>query len=234
MTQSLMRSGRVSDVDREVMLRHGWLARQPEAFRTAVFERAVAQVYEPGEAFYHIGDPAGGVYGLVWGLMAITSAPGAAMPRLVHVGTPGMWTGESPYMIGKPRQLTLRAAIQCRALYLPLEAMEQMTAADPRAARNFGQIPLINIELLLRMVHDLLIRDPDRRIGAVLLRAAGGGGTVPLGQAEIGDMACASRKQVNFALRRLAAAGWVETGYRSVAITDPAGLRAFVAVEDEG
>ena len=47
-------------------------------------------------------------------------------------------------------------------------------------------------------------------------------------------MACATRKQVNYALGRFASVGWVVHGYRSIAVADAAGLRAFVAAEDEG
>jgi CRP/FNR family transcriptional regulator, cyclic AMP receptor protein len=223
-----MRIWAMTDQDVAVMTRDGWLSRQPAAFRADLLRRALVEVFEPGETFYHIGDPPGGIYGLVWGLMTITSAPGSAMPRVIHVGAPGLWTGEAPYMIGCPRLVALRAVKQCRALHVPLDAMEAMTGADPLAARNFGQIPLTNMTTLLRMVHDLLIKDPDRRIGAVLLRIEAGG-PIPLAQAEIGDMACASRKQVNFALRRFGAAGWVRTAYRSVTITDPPALSAFVA-----
>ncbi len=228
-----MRTWPMTEQDVAVVTRDGWLSRQPEAFRAEVLRRALVEVYEPGEAFYHIGDPPGGVYGLVWGLITITSAPGSAMARVIHLGAPGMWTGEAPYMIGCPRLVSLRAATGCRALHLPLEAMEAMTAADPRAARSFGQIPLMSITTLLRMVHDLLIKDPDRRIGAVLLRIDAGG-PIPLAQAEIGDMACATRKQVNFALRRFATSGWLTTAYRSVTITDLPALAAFVADGEEG
>jgi CRP-like cAMP-binding protein len=225
----------MTEDDLAVISRRGWLAQQPAAFRAEVLERALVQSYEPGKALYHLGDPPGGIYGLVSGMLRVTTAPGAALPRTVHMGTPGFWTGEGPYMIGGGRRIELRAASACQALHLPLETMEQMTAADPAVARRFGQIPLVNIDLLLRMVHDLLIKDPDRRIGAVLLRAtAGGTHAVPLPQDAIGDMACATRKQVNLSLKRLAAAGWIAHGYRSVAVIDAAGLRAFVAVEDEG
>lgn len=233
MSLCLVRTWTITEPDTAVMTRTGWLSRQPRAFRAEVLRRARVEVFEPGEAFYHIGDPPGGVYGLVRGLLTVTSAPGSAMPRLIHLAVPGLWTGEAPYMIGGPRVISLRAVTECRAMHLPLDAMEAMTIADPRSARNFGQIPLMNIDTLLRVIHDLLIKDPDRRIGAVLVRV-GASGAVPLAQAEIGDMACATRKQVNFALRRFGAAGWIATGYRSVTITDLAALSAFVDGGEEG
>lgn len=225
-----MRRTQLTEADIVTMRESPWLARQPEAFRAEIFARSLPQDYAAGEALYRLGDPPGGIYGLMSGVLTATAAPGEAMPQVLHVATPGLWTGEAPYMLGIPRLIELRAVVPCRTLHLPLDVMEQMTVADPRNARRFGGIPVINLQLLLRMVSDLLIKDTGRRIAAVLLRATGEGAvTLPLSQDELGDMACATRKQVNFTLRRFAAAGWVSTAYRSVTITDRPALSAHVA-----
>lgn len=216
------------------VLEHGWLSRQPEAFRAEVLHRVSVQDYGAGEAIYHLGDPVGGIYGLVRGMLAVTAAPDMAPPRLFHVGLPGLWTGEGPYLTGEPRRLTLVAASDCRVLHLPLDVMKRMTAADPAAARCFAQIPVMNIDTLLRVVADLLIKDPGRRLAAVLIRIGGGGTAVPLPQAEVADLACVSRKQVNYALKRFAAAGWVTHGYRKITVTDLPALRRFVAAGEDG
>ncbi len=223
----------MSDAELAAVLDQGWLSRQPAAFRAEVLARCLVQDFDAGKALYHLGDPGGGIYGLVRGLFAVTAAPGASLPRMFHIGLPGVWTGEGPYMTGEPRRLTLAAASDCRVLHLPLDAMERMTAADPAAARRFAQIPMMNIDTLLRVISDLLIRDPDRRLAAVLLRV-GGDAPVPLSQAGVAELACVTRKQVNFALKRFAAAGWVTRGYRSIAVTDLPALRRFVAADDDG
>lgn len=227
-----MRIRPMNEADTRAVCDRGWLSHHPPAFRDEVLRRSVARTYAAGEAFYHLGDPVGGIYGLVSGLMTVTSAPGMALPRMIHVGAPGTWTGEGPFLSGAPRRLTLRAAGESRVLHLPLEAMEAMAERDPSAARRFGLIPLINIDTLLRVIHDLLLKDPQRRIGAVLLRAAAGGTPLPVTQSEIGEMSCTTRKQVNFALRRFETEGWVERGYRSVTLRNAAAMRAFVAAED--
>jgi CRP/FNR family cyclic AMP-dependent transcriptional regulator len=227
-----MRTYRLTHQDAKVVSRDGWLSLQPVPFRELVLERSVTQAYAAGEAVYHLGDPEGGIYGLVAGVLMVTAAPGTSMPRLIHVASPGLWTGEGPFLMGGPRRVALRAAVACRLLHLPLDVMEQMAAEDPAVFRKFGQIPFLNIELLLRVVRDLLIRDPDRRIAAVLLRATAGGlWKLPLSQEAIGDMASASRKQVNFALGRFADSGWLVRGYRAVELVDAASMAAFVAEE---
>lgn len=220
--------------DIAAVLEQGWLSRQPEAFRDEVLRRALLQDYGAGEAIYHLGDPVGGIYGLVRGMFAVTAAPDASLPRLFHVGLPGVWTGEGPYLTGEPRRLTLVAASRCRVLHLPLDAMQRMTAADPGAARCFAQIPMMNIDTLLRVIADLLIKDPVRRLAAVLVRIGANGAVVPLAQAEVAEIAGISRKQVNFALKRFAAAGWVVNGYRAITVTDLPALSRFVAAGDDG
>lgn len=224
----------LTEPEAELVTTRGWLSRQPPAFQAEVLRCGVVQSVASGEAVYHLGDPSGGIYGIVQGRMTVTTAPGMTMPRLIHVAGPGTWTGEGPFLTGEPRRLTLRAASDSRCLHLPMEVMEAMVARDPSAMRRFAEIPVLNVDTLMRVIHDLLIRDADRRIGAVLLRVAPGEAPLPLSQEELGDMACATRKQVNFALRRFAERGWICHAYRSVTLRDAAAMRVFVAAEDEG
>ncbi len=224
----------LTEPEAEIITTRGWLARQPPGFRAEVLRCAVVQSVPAGEAVYHLGDPSGGIYGIVHGCMTVTTAPGMAMPRLTHVVGPGTWTGEGPFLTGEPRRVTLRATRDSRCLHLPLEVMEAMVGRDPCVMRRFAQLPVLNIDTGIRVVHDLLIRDPDRRIGAVLLRVVPDDAPLALSQEEVGGMACATRKQVNFALRRFAERGWVRQAYRSITLCDAAALQAFVAAEDEG
>ena len=75
----------------------GWLAGQPVAFRDALLEAGDVRVMSPGSSIYGLGDPPGGLYGLVEGLVDVLIAPGAWTPMLVHVATPGWWVGEAAH-----------------------------------------------------------------------------------------------------------------------------------------
>jgi CRP-like cAMP-binding protein len=209
-----------------------WLSLQPAEFRAEVLRRCVVQHFASGEVIYHFGGPLGGVYGVVAGIMSIDSSPGHATPILMHIGIPGMWTGEGCFFTRQPRRIELRAVVDTCMMHLPLEAMDQMAARDPNTVRNFAQILMINVDTLLRIIHDLQQRDAARRIAAVLWRISPGGIPVPLSQTELGTMANASRKQVNAALQRFEARGWVESAYRSIMVMNNAELRRFAAGED--
>jgi CRP-like cAMP-binding protein len=99
------------------------------------------------------------------------------------------------------------------------------------AIRRFAQIAIGNLDLALGVVADLMIGQPERRIAAVLIRSAGlqDERTVRLSQAELGRLANVSRKLVNRALQRFAAASMVLPRYGAVQILDMQALKQFSA-----
>lgn len=211
----------------------GWLPRVPEPFRAEVLRRGILEDFAPGEAVYHFGDPPGGIYGLVSGTVAVNTSPATATPQLIHVGTPGFWTGEGSFLTRQARRIEMRAITQTRMMHLPLSAMDQLEAQDPRAVRYFAQVLMVNVDLLIRIINDLQHPNTERRIAAVL-RRAGGDSTapIPLSQTELGAMSNASRKQVNAALQRFAKEGWVSNNYRIITVLDGEALRRFAAGDD--
>ncbi|WP_425359651.1 Crp/Fnr family transcriptional regulator [Enterovirga rhinocerotis] len=215
----------------DAMLRStGWLALVPPTFADEVLRRSILASFGPNEAMFRFGDPPGGIYGLVSGALTVNSAPPDAVPQLIHLGLQGAWTGEGSFMTGQPRRGELRALSPVQMMHLPLAEMERLAGNDVRAAKAFGTITVLGVDVLIRVIHDLQKRDADKRIAAVVHRLAGvPTQAIPLSQTELGIMANASRKQVNAALQRFAASGWLAkgTGYRAVSVIDPRALRAF-------
>ncbi|QGN00062.1 Crp/Fnr family transcriptional regulator [Methylocystis parvus] len=212
----------------------GWLSEQPEAFRAEVLQRSKLLRYAPGDVVFRLGDPIGGIYGLVDGTVAANIAPPMSIPRLIHLGAPGHWTGEGCFFTRHPRRGELRAIVETWMMHLPLEAMDQIAALDPQAARHFAQILMVTFTTLVRVIHDLQKPEATRRIASVLNRATWiGDRPIPLSQAEFGAMANASRKQVNAALQCFAAEGWLTHTYRSITIVNAEALRLFAEKEDE-
>jgi CRP-like cAMP-binding protein len=212
---------------RLILTARGWLSRQPEPFQAEVLRRGLPSTYRRGESIYRLGDPPGGIHGLVAGSFAVLTAPSGAAPRMPHLSAPGHWTGEGSYLTGEPRRIELRAVTECAVLILPLDQMQRMAAGDPEAARRFGEIAMLDNDLAVRVIHDLLIPDRDRRIAAVLARCAAAGETIPLLQEELGAMANASRKHVNAALARFASRGWARPAYGAIRVLDARSLAAF-------
>lgn len=206
----------------------GWLSPQPAAFRTEVLRRTILEKYAPNEVVYRVGDELGGIYGLISGTVAIRIAPSMAMPLLVHLGAPGWWTGEGCFISRQPRRLEMRAVGEICMLHLPLDAMDQIAARLPQATMCFANILMMNVDLLIRIVHDLQKPEAAKRIASILRRAGSlGDQPIPVSQIELGAMANTSRKQANAALQRFERAGWVSYSYRSIKIINPEALGRF-------
>lgn len=213
---------------RDALSASGWLSRQPADFRAEIFQRAVPKHFAAGEVIYCLGDPLGGVYGIVSGAAIVLAAPPAATPQLLHLITPGGWIGEGPFLGREPRRVGLRAVLDTEAIYLPLDCMDEMAQRDPSATRRFTQILLMNVDILVRAFYDLQNANEQQRIALALRRVAGiENVAIPLSQSALGILANASRKTVNATLRRFARQGWVKTGYRSITVTDLRSLRAY-------
>ena len=216
----------------KIISNDGWLALMPSKFRSEVLRSSVMIQLTKGEALFHMGDPAGGIYGLVDGTVSISLAPFGHAPRLMMLGIPGYWTGEACFLTRKPRRGEVRAVLDTTMLHVPLDALDRMAAGDPTVSHHVAQILMMSVEILLQVVHDLQKREADRRIASVLQRTTRiGDSSIPLTQTELGTMANASRKQVNAALKRFTDAGWLSHTYRSIAISNVKALRNFAESE---
>ncbi len=216
-----------------VMRTGAWLAHMGEPFQSNLLRNAHLQKFAPGQVIYRHGDTGGGMYGLVAGSLTINSAPPDSTPILIHLGMPGAWTGEGPFLTGQPRRIEMRALGLAWMMHVPLDALEQMAAQDPRVVRAISVNTAFTVDVLVRIIHDLQKRDVERRIAAVVERAGWlGDMPIPLSQSDLGVMANASRKQVNAAMQSFVSAGWITSTYRSITVTNPLALRKFSNEDD--
>jgi CRP/FNR family cyclic AMP-dependent transcriptional regulator len=223
---------------RSVLRRSGWLTHTPPGFREDVLARAMLRAFAPGAPLYHQGDPPGGIHGLVSGGLAVLIAPGERGPHFAHFARPGFWAGEAAAFTGQPRRIGLMATRQTRTLYLPLDAIHALAAADPLTWRWLALITIGHVDLAIGSADDLMLRDPQARCVAVLLRLAGCRGTpsgpeaaadIDVTQEELATLANLSRNAVGTILRCLAAQGQVRLDYRRITIVKPAELRQRLA-----
>lgn len=214
-----------------IVRRRGWLSEQPPEFQDEVCRRAVLKSYRPGEYLYRIGDPAGGIYGLVEGNVVVAAAPWDATSRLVYWGLSGHWIGEGGFITREPRRVEVQARLDTVMMHLPLEEMDRMAFADPGVMRNFIRILINTMVAMTRIINDLQLLDPARRIAATIDRAnVRDGEEVPLTQSELGEMARASRRQVSIAMKQFSELGLATTSYGRIVIRDAAGLLSLIHI----
>ncbi|MEB7884035.1 Crp/Fnr family transcriptional regulator [Serratia fonticola] len=220
----------MSDMSRttaeRLICERGWLSHMPEPFRVRLLQNAQLLKYEPGQIIFRTGGPPGGIYGLVAGTVIVNTAPLDSTPRLIHIALPGGWTGEDCFLTGHQRRIELVAQDETWVMHVPIKAMEQMSAANPNDMRAFGVISIIASDSLLRIVHDLQKNTVSSRIASALHRISWtADAPVSVSQENLSLLTNTSRKQVNSVIQQFVEQGWVETGYRSITVTNPAALR---------
>lgn len=220
---------------RQILSEVGWLSLQPERFRERLLQRAILLHFAPGDTLYRVGDPPGGLYGLVQGVVSASTSPYGREPRLADLWKPGHWMGEGCFLSRQPRRVGIRAITETWVLHVPLDALDQIEREDPSIVRRVSLILLINVDALIRLWHEQRVPDHVRRIAAALCRLSAAAPPtlpIPLSQAELGEVSSASRKQVNAALKQFEAEGWLKLGYRSIEVKAPGPLRRLAESED--
>jgi CRP/FNR family transcriptional regulator, cyclic AMP receptor protein len=222
---------------REIVARQGWLSRTPAPFRQQVLDRTQLQDLKAGDGIYSVGDPPGGMYGLVSGGLAISIAPGERGPLLAHFVQPGTWLGEAAAFTEQARQIGLTVTRDTQVLHLPLHSICEIVALDPGAWRFFGLAAIAQNSGAIGAADDLLIRDHVKRCIAVLLRLGGCRIAVPpasmpidvdVNQQGLATMSNLSRTTAGSILRRFEASGHLEVSYRHIRILAPDALRAML------
>lgn len=219
--------------------RRGWLSRVPADFRTTVLGLGRPLQVRRGEYVYSLGDPTGGIYGVMSGGIGVEGCTPWHSPRLGHVFRAGFWFGWGPVLGGQARTMGMRALEDSELLSVSLPALKQLMEVDSRAGQLLGDGANFGADIASWVACDLLISDGARRITAVLLRVTGVLDGLPadqprgflLTQHDLGEMANASRHHVNRVLGMLSREGWIATSYNHIHLLDVAALKRF-AFED--
>ncbi len=212
----------------KLMARTGWLSRQPEDFRTEVLRRSLYRSHGAGSVLHDIGDPAGGVFGLVSGELEVQLANG----HIATIAAPGFWVGEASALRRETRRVALVAKSDVRIFYLPLHEFEALVT-NPHYLRSFAILTIEQLEDALRVIESLMPNDVVARVAGRLLllaRAAPPGGrALSVTQADLASMCGLSRQSVNRALRRLTEEGAITARYGKVMVIAPDKLRGLAA-----
>jgi CRP/FNR family transcriptional regulator, cyclic AMP receptor protein len=218
------------------ILRRGWLAAQTPALQSAILKKARLVSYPAGDFLFHAGDDLGGIYGVVLGGVGIHVPSFTGEVLLTHVARTGVWFGYGPLMFRQSRTLTFSLLEPTELYHVPLAALDDIERTAPEHARAILAVSDFGVAVAMAVVGTLQIRDPDRRIAATLLRVAppaedlgpGEPDEVLLTQTQLGELANAGRQQVNRALKRMEARGWLAASYGRIVLTDIGGLRAWL------
>lgn len=223
----------------EIVLSRGWLSLTPPSFQRDVLDRCFLVRVEAGEFIYVVGDPPGGMFGLVSGGVSVSIAPGERGPYFAHFAQPGTWMGEAAAITGQPRRVGLSATRDTELLHLPLQEIHEIVGKNPEAWRLFALITIGHLDMAIGASDDLMIRDHVKRCVAVLLRLGGCRQASPadfptieidVSQEEMAVLSNVARTTAGAVLRKLEASGCIEQSYRRIRILAPDALRGMLQV----
>lgn len=218
-----------------VFAHRGWLSWQALEQRQRVLGLCRRIAFDAGEDIVHIGDDAGGIYGVLSGGVGSIAMTNITGPNLGHIMRPGDWFGVGPLLTGGKRTMTFRAMEEAEVVLVPLSSLRPLMAVDPTFAGMIARLTEDALKSTVTVACELLIKDAPRRLAATLLRVTavleGIVSAYPQGfrisQTDLGEMCALSRNHTNRILSDLQAQGLVALSYNHIQIVDANRLAAF-------
>jgi len=218
-------------------LRHSdWLKKAPTSCQDAVLARGHVMTFAAGRIVYDVGDPPGGMMGVVRGHASVSTVSKEGLPKLSHIHRSGDWFGVAAILVREPRRVRVIAQVPLQMFVLPFREID-FIINDPStrndAWQHFARLIVSNQDVAVGVARDLMIRDSKIRCFAVLLRLGGyryGSGAVEeqpevdLAQEDLAHLANLSRNAVGNILRELERANIIDISYRRLKILRPKAL----------
>jgi CRP/FNR family cyclic AMP-dependent transcriptional regulator len=206
--------------------------------RQALEQIATRRSYPRGSIVYHRGDDATSVLVLLDGRVKVSAPTVDGHEAVLAFRGPGDLLGELGAIDGRPRSSSVATLEQVTVLACARSSFRALLESRPDVGVAMLQIV---VERLRRADaeradfggHDVLGR-VARRLCELVDRfgADDDGGieiTLPLTQEELAGWCGASREAVSKALTTIRNLGWIETGRRTIVVTDIDALRTYAA-----
>lgn len=214
----------------------GWLARASPELRSEIARRCDLIAAQEMRSLYRAGDPASGIFGVVFGRLDVHLPHWGGERSLVHVLGPGWWIGDMAAISGEPRRLDVSMQGDTRLMRLSRAEIGRICDRFPEMQRCLLAMMAANMRTLIEVVESLGFSDPTSRVGECLFRldrtGPGWQGRIPVTQGELAAMARLSRRRTNAALNTLETSGSLRLGYGEIEIRDRRGLRALIEDAD--
>lgn len=188
--------------------------------------------YKARQNVYGFDDTPVGLYFLFDGCLRV-EWPGLFDVKAAHFYTPGSWFGQLSSMTETKRLVTVTSATFAKIGFLPLNDLKPLMEIDNEIVRHLSRITQARLRTAIDAVADLMIRDPEQRFIATLIRLSGisnpnykpSSYEIFFSQEEIGLMANVARTSASTILKRLERLQLLEISYRRLEIINPQGLK---------
>ena len=146
---------------------------------------------------------------------------------LLHVGGPGLWTGEYPLISGARSINSVIADAPTAAVYLSAREWHRIVSEEPHWMRHFAQLLAERFAMAFRAYAEAQALSHDEWVYARLRLVAQiereHGATTPqiqLSQSHLASMLGVSRQTLNAALARLRRRGLLRVGFRTIELVE--------------
>lgn len=211
----------------EVLRRGRWFASLPQALQDRIVQSAAPRQFRTGQYLLRAGDPPRGMFGLVRGRTRHVYSVGEDRDVLLHVGGPGLWTGEYPLISGARSITDVIADAPTVAVYLSAREWHRIIDEEPRWMRHFAGLLAERFAVAFRAYAEAQALSKDEWVHARLRLVAEverehGATTsqVRLSQSHLASMLGVSRQTLNASLARLQRRGLLRVGFRMIELVD--------------
>lgn len=207
-----------------VLEAQGWFSQRSKATRALLASVAKLRHFAKDELIYLAGDPPNGVYGLVKGSLNVSFPRADGEDYTIHRAGAGFWIGDMALLSNEPRLVSLRAAEPAVMVHLANRDIARFVRDDPRLYADFYALSYVNVHTALRLVSNLAIPSPDKRLADRLileLESSGDAdGWIPLSQPELAKLLAVSVPTLQRAVRRFINDGLLLSSYGRIRVLD--------------
>jgi len=209
-----------------------WFASLPLQLREAMVNRSMLLQLGSAELLFRQGESARAWYGLVSGVVRLSSLREDGKEHIMSQMEIGTWTGESALIVDQPYLNNATALGPVTALALPRDAFnELMLNAD--FARAVAELVTMRLRLLYKGLGSTSLHSTRARIAQRLLLLARGDAAarsdvkqqIPVSQEALAMMLGITRQTLSAELKILAGQGIIRLGYRCIEIISEEALR---------
>ncbi len=190
---------------------------------------AVRHRLERGDILFRKGEPAKGIYVVVYGDIKLVSTTPARGRRLTGTVGPGQSFGEPVMFLERPALVDAQAASDALVLLVPKASVFAELDRNPKFARQMIAGLSRRVEALVRELDRQAIGSGTTRFAAYLLSQAHGepslSWTLPAGKAEVASQLNLSPEHFSRILHELAEAGLLQVQGRRIVVPDTHRLR---------
>ena len=176
------------------------------------------------------GEPAGGLWCVESGAMAVTGQAAGKRDFIFRFRQPGEWFGETTLLDGLPWTYDHVASVKTVALHVPHREAQRLVASHPELKAELVRITCARLRATAEYVEEIIVPDLPARLAYHLLVIGreSAQGLVPgkqlevhLTQSVLASLLGATREAVGRHLVRWRDLGWIALRYGRVTILNP-------------